>query len=132
MKRLALILVFALLSRGASAQLLSDAEIRKILIDRVDTQRQSTGFVVGVIDPSGSRVVSYGKPAVDGDSVFEIGSITKVFTALLLADMALKGEVALTDPAAKYLPAGVKVPNTVTLEHLATHRSEEHTSELQS
>src|SRR5688572_17204855 len=127
MKRLGLIFVFALLSRGAFAQLLSDAEIRKILVDRVDTQRQSTGLVVGVIEPSASRVVSYGKPAVDGDTVFEIGSITKVFTALLLADMVERGEVALTDPVAKYLPETVKVPERggkkITLEHLATHTS---------
>ena len=44
---------------------------------------------------------------VTGDTVFEIGSVTKVFTALLLADMARRGEVKLTDPVAKYLPASV-------------------------
>lgn len=123
MKRFALIFVCALLALGASAQVVSDAEIRKLLIDRVDTQRQSASLVVGVIEPNGTRVVSYGKPAVDGDTLFEIGSITKVFTSLVLADMALKGEVALTDPVAKYLPAGAKVPKTITLEHLATHTS---------
>ena len=48
--------------------------------------------------------------ALDADSVFEIGSITKVFTALLLADMIARGEVAASDPVAKFLPESVKVP----------------------
>jgi CubicO group peptidase (beta-lactamase class C family) len=64
---------------------------------------------------------------LNGDTVFEIGSITKVFTSLLLADMVQRGEVALTDPLAKYLPAGVKMPERggrqITLEDLATHTS---------
>ena len=47
---------------------------------------------------------------LDGDTVFEIGSITKVFTALLLTEMVTRGEVALDDPASKYLPGHVKMP----------------------
>ena len=64
---------------------------------------------------------------LDGDTVFEIGSVAKVFTALLLAEMVQKGEVALADPVAKYLPAGLKVPErkgrSITLADLATHTS---------
>ncbi len=55
-----------------------------------------------------------------------IGSITKVFTSLLLADMAQSGEVALSDPAAIYLPKGIKMPEcggrVITLEDLSRHR----------
>jgi D-alanyl-D-alanine-carboxypeptidase/D-alanyl-D-alanine-endopeptidase len=57
----------------------SDAEIRKILVDRIDAQKQSVGIVVGVIEPSGRRVVSYGRLAnndprtLNGDTLFEIG-----------------------------------------------------------
>src|SRR5687767_12715314 len=127
MKRIALILTIALFARVTSAQIVSDAEIRKILIERVDAQQQSVDLVVGVIEPAGSRVVSYGKSGLDGDTLFEIGSITKVFTSLLLADMIQKGEVALTDPVAKYLPETVRMPERggkkITLEHLATHTS---------
>lgn len=47
---------------------------------------------------------------VNGDTLSEIGSITKVFTSLILADMVERGEVALDDPVAKYLPVGAKVP----------------------
>jgi serine-type D-Ala-D-Ala carboxypeptidase/endopeptidase len=67
------------------------------------------------------------KRAVDGDTVFDIGSITKVFTALLLSEMAQRKEVALDDPVAKYLPANVHVPERngrrITLADLATHTS---------
>jgi D-alanyl-D-alanine-carboxypeptidase/D-alanyl-D-alanine-endopeptidase len=111
----------------------SDQYIRDILIKRIDTDKQSIGIVVGVIEPKGRRIVSYGSLAagdtrpLNGETVFEIGSITKVFTALLLADMVKRNEVALTDPIAKYLPADAKVPErngrTITLEDLATHTS---------
>jgi len=74
------------------------------------------GIAVGVLDAKGSRVICQGKleqgdPRVlNGDTLFEIGSVTKVFTSLLLADSVGRGEVALTDPVTKYLPAGVHLP----------------------
>lgn len=110
-----------------------DSEIRKILEERIDTQRQSLGIVVGVIEPQGRRIVAYGaldkddKRPLNGDTVFEIGSVTKVFTSLLLADMVQRGEVSPADPIAKYLPADVKVPErggrAITLQDLSTHTS---------
>ncbi len=60
---------------------------------------------MGIVGPGGRRVVAYGNVAqgdartVDGDTIFEIGSISKVFTSLLLADMVSRGDVALGDPA---------------------------------
>jgi D-alanyl-D-alanine-carboxypeptidase/D-alanyl-D-alanine-endopeptidase len=111
----------------------SDAEIRRILAERIDVQKQGVGIVVGVIDPRGRRVVAYGalekgdRRPLDGDTIFEIGSITKVFTALLAADMAQRGEVKLDDPIQKYLPPTVKIPGRgakqITLTDLATHTS---------
>ena len=55
-------------------------------------------------------------------TIFQIGSVTKVFTALLLADMAERGEVKPSDQAAAYLP-GAPGPGTATLTDLATHTS---------
>src|SRR5580700_489171 len=114
----------------------SDTEIRNILADRIDTlagHQEGVGIVVGIIGPQGRRVIPYGRfspadpPFLGGDTVFEIGSVSKVFTALLLADMVRKGEVALADPVAKYLPAGAKIPERngrpITLVDLATHTS---------
>jgi D-alanyl-D-alanine-carboxypeptidase/D-alanyl-D-alanine-endopeptidase len=111
----------------------TDAEIRQMLVDRIDRQHQGVGIAVGIIGPEGRRVIAYGhlekgdpRP-VNGDTIFEIGSETKVFTALLLADMVQRGEVALDDPVAKYLPASVKMPQrngrSITLVDLATHTS---------
>jgi CubicO group peptidase (beta-lactamase class C family) len=113
------------------SRLLTDSQILQILVERIDTQRQSVGMVVGVVGPTGRQVVAHGHLAsgdprpLDGDTVFEIGSVTKVFTSLLLADMAKRGEVALTDPVAKFVP--VTMPERdgqhITLQDLATHTS---------
>jgi CubicO group peptidase (beta-lactamase class C family) len=110
-----------------------DTEIRKILADRIGAENLGVGIVVGVIDPKGRRVVAYGSLAKDdtrplnGDTIFEIGSMTKVFTSLVLMDMAQKGEVAVTVPVSKYLPASVKVPERnnkkITLQDLSTQSS---------
>ena len=59
--------------------------------------------------------------------MFELGSITKVFTALLLTEMVTRGEVALDDPVSKYLPGSVKMParngKQITFLDLATYTS---------
>jgi len=110
-----------------------DAEIHKILADRIGSEHSGVAIVVGVIDAKGRRVVSYGSLAKDdkrplnGDTLFEIGSMTKVFTSLVLMDMVQKGEVAVADPVSKYLPASVKVPERngkqITLQDLSTQSS---------
>lgn len=68
-----------------------------------------------------------GPPAFDERSIFEIGSITKGFTGLLLADMVRRGEVSPGDPVSKYAPAGAKLPRRgeeeITLLDLATQTS---------
>ena len=88
---------------------------------------------MGVVEPAGRRIVAYGRRAnddpgaLDGDSIFEIGSVSKVFTSLLLSDMVQRKEVALDDPVARYLPEHVKVPErngrSITLLDLSTHTS---------
>ena len=110
-----------------------DEEILNILKDRIDSARQSVGIVTCSFDAGRQKITAYGSGGapnerpLDGDTVFEIGSITKVFTALLLTEMVMRGEVALDDPVAKFLPANVKVPNRdgkqITLLDLATYSS---------
>jgi D-alanyl-D-alanine-carboxypeptidase/D-alanyl-D-alanine-endopeptidase len=110
-------------------QLPSDSEIAKVIAEQ-NAPRAGQGIVVGVLTPDGQRIVAGGTGVganFDRSTLFEIGSITKVFTALILADMVNKGEVSLDDPAVKYLPAGHKMPGRngrqITLRDLATHRS---------
>lgn len=63
--------------------------------------------------------------AVDENTLFEIGSITKVFTGILLADQVLRGAASLDDPIGKHLPNSVLPKDaplaSVTLLDLATH-----------
>jgi D-alanyl-D-alanine-carboxypeptidase/D-alanyl-D-alanine-endopeptidase len=116
---------------AAAERLAPDAEVRAILKERVDSKR-SAGIVVGILDEGGRRVVAYADAGsadrpLDGNTVFEIGSITKVFTSSLLADMVRRGEVKLDDPVSKYLPASVRLPSRngreITLLDLATQTS---------
>lgn len=117
----------------APAQAPSSETIRALLGEYTGPGRESLGYVSGISDAGQHRVISVGASGaadnrpLDGDSVFEIGSITKVFTALLMADMAQRGEVAFDDPVAKYLPPeGRPHPykdRAITLIDLATHTS---------
>ncbi len=110
----------------------ADTEIRAMLAEIVPDP-QVHGMVVGLLEPNGSRrVIAYGSagpggPPLDSESVLEIGSITKAFTGVLLADMARRGEVELTEPLARLLPPPVRVPSRngkqITLLDLATHTS---------
>jgi len=112
---------------------LTSDQLRRVLHDRVEVARRGVGIVVGIVDKSGPRVVAEGRTraeggkAVDGDTPFEIGSLTKVFTAVLLADAVDRGEVQLNDPVSKYLPATLKALKAagtdITLVQLATHTS---------
>jgi serine-type D-Ala-D-Ala carboxypeptidase/endopeptidase len=112
---------------------ITDDDIRNILQERIDVAKKGVGIVVGLVDEKGTRIVSYGKTdqnseqTVNGDSVFEIGSVTKVFTATLLSDMVERGEVRLNDPISKFLPKSVKTPTRndkeITLLDLSTQTS---------
>ena len=121
----ALVALLAAAPRTAGQQVLApDSTVRAVLQARLPTA-QGVGIVVGLLDPDGRRrVVAVGVPP---DRVFEIGSITKVFTASILARMVADGSVRLDDPVAKYLPPSVRVParngRQITLLDLATQSS---------
>ncbi|HEY0933507.1 MAG TPA: serine hydrolase domain-containing protein [Trebonia sp.] len=81
----------------------------------------------GTVPAAAYAVVADGTAAAGGfggagpDTVFQIGSVTKTVTGFLLADLAERGEVQLTDPATRYLPGAA--PGPVTLLGLATQTS---------
>ena len=108
-------------------------KVKAFILNNI-VNKSKASVVVGLIDPNGTKMYSFGNISkannipVNGRSIlFDIGSITKTFTTLLLADMVKQGIVNLNDPIEKYLPANVKVPQykgvKITLENLASHTS---------
>lgn len=106
--------------------------VRVILHERI-AREGGVGLVAGHVTDAGTELHAAGRRAaagpgpVDGRTVFEVGSLSKVFTGMLLADMAVRGEVGLEDPVASHLPDSVRVPTfdgaAITLLDLATHTS---------
>ncbi len=102
---------------------------------------QGTNSALGVAiverDPQTGQLeamlLDYGKTSkvngeeVTPDTVYEIGSITKAFTGLLLAQQVKAGTVRLGDPLQNYLPEGIEAPGyngkEITLDDLVAHRS---------
>jgi D-alanyl-D-alanine-carboxypeptidase/D-alanyl-D-alanine-endopeptidase len=123
--------VFATNARAQTGNL-SDSAIQAILTDRV-AARRTMGIVVATLELGQlPHIYTAGVSGVaglplDGNTIFEIGSITKVFTNTILADMVKRGEVKLDDPISRYLPASVRVPQRngkqITLVDLATQSS---------
>lgn len=109
---------------------LADTKLESILESRSQA-RANAGIIVGHLDERGAHLVARGESrpgvSIDGDTVFEIGSITKILTTTVLAQMVVAREVALEDPVQRFLPASVRVPGEVsrriTLLDLATHTS---------
>ncbi|SMQ86052.1 CubicO group peptidase, beta-lactamase class C family [Devosia lucknowensis] len=126
---------FALLASTAFAQeaaMPNNGEISQILADRIDRDGASIGIAVAVIENGETRFVSHGTlgrddPApINEFTPFEAGSITKVFTSLVLAQLALEGEIDLDAPITDYLPEGTAVPPSdkpITAFDLASHMS---------
>ncbi|HEY4432945.1 MAG TPA: serine hydrolase, partial [Candidatus Cybelea sp.] len=88
--------------------------------------------IVGLVDHATTHVYTAGTPPagappLDASAEFQIGSITKTFTATLLAEMVGSGKVHLDDPIGKYLPAGARSPayngRQITLLNLAEQNS---------
>ncbi|MFT7633819.1 MAG: D-alanyl-D-alanine-carboxypeptidase/D-alanyl-D-alanine-endopeptidase [Mariniblastus sp.] len=87
----------------------------------------SVGVVIGDqvwIGNFGQLSDGQSKPPT-GDTIYEIGSISKVFTAILLADAVAKGDVKLTTSIGELMPAikDSELGNSITLKHLSTHTS---------
>ena len=108
------------------------SDIKDHIIARVD-MGFNPSIAIAYLDGDKVSYFNYGKTevnvgeVVNENTVYEIGSISKVFTTILLADEVLKGKMALTDPISKYLPSTVNIPQRndkfITLNDLATHTS---------
>lgn len=105
--------------------------IASLLAARIDAQHRGTGGLVSVVRERNAWTVRHGTVSrestrrVSLDTPFQIASLTKIFTALLLSDAALRGELSLDDPLADFLP--LTPPSfegrVITLRDLATHTS---------
>lgn len=90
-----------------------------------------SGIVVGITDGGRREIYGFGTgpggTPPTGTTLFELGSVTKAYTGLLLADAVQRREVALDQPLAELLPTGVTAPTrdkqVITLRHLILHSS---------
>ena len=126
---LSFLLAFATLQLPAQLEL-SDEVIANVEKRIATGQNQSVA--IGIIDAEGMQYYSFGQTKAEGTvvnehSIYEIGSITKTFTGVLLAQMAIDGLVGVDDPANKYLPDHAQLPDRngvqITLGHLSDHTS---------
>ncbi|WP_162247359.1 serine hydrolase [Devosia sp. Root635] len=116
-----------------AAAMPDDAEIAQILADRIDRDQANVAISVAVIEDGVPRFVSHGTLSrddptpVDEHTLFEAGSITKVMTNLLLAQLVVDGQIDLDAPLTDYLPEGTILPERdgkpITAFDLATHTS---------
>ena len=123
--------ILSLSTAGAMAAPALDAAIR----ERAETlvrDGKHVSLVIAVIEGKDSAVYGFGrarpgdKGVPDADTVYEIGSVTKTMTGLLLADAVVAGKARLEQPVAELLPA-YAIPSfggqNITLSQLATHFS---------
>ena len=125
---------FAQTTRSPSSTIavVNPNEIQSIIDNRV-AEKRTVGIIVGVRDARGTWHIhtagASGRALTpfNGDSIFEIGSVTKSFTGALLAQMTVRRDIRLDDPVSSLLPKSVKVPERngrqITLLDLATHTS---------
>ena len=124
-------LISGLMTCAVPAQAATAAGLAGRLARYRSEGKAAPAIVAGVLDTSQRRIVTAGAAGegriLNGDTVFAIASLTKLFTALLLAEMAARGEVALDDPVNRYLPAKVRIPalrgRELRLVHLASYVS---------
>ncbi|MCB9850904.1 MAG: beta-lactamase family protein [Phycisphaerales bacterium] len=124
-------LASAMAATGADGKL-TQADVQHLLNDHVQSGT-TVGMSAAIIEGDDVQYFNAGKCAYSSDkpvtesTIYEIGSITKVFTALLLADMANKAEVGLDDAIDGYFPNGITPPKrdgkSITLRNLAQHAS---------
>jgi len=124
------VLLLCLMANNSSADLaLLPERVSKVAQERVDNGTYQT-LIFGVVADEKTEVIPFGKLSAGkspgGDTVYEIGSITKTFTATLLADAVLSGRFTLDTPIGDLLP-DFKIPERsgkkITLGEIGTQYS---------
>ncbi len=106
--------------------------IKQVVKEAIDMRIEkgiNQSIVIGVIDSTGVDFYASGLTAVNGKkpdkfTTYEIGSITKVFTGLLLAEAVVSQDIELTDSISQFLPPALELNDTISslrLVQLATH-----------
>lgn len=107
-------------------------EIQRILLHDTDISLDDTpGFIIGVVDQDSTYYVEFGSKVRGEDiplnmrDIFELGSLTKVFTASLVSILVEEGVIDYRDPINQYLPADLQNPRMdgVTVLDLVQHTS---------
>jgi D-alanyl-D-alanine-carboxypeptidase/D-alanyl-D-alanine-endopeptidase len=101
-----------------------DREMQAVVENGLLSKSTGGGVVIGILDHGERRIFSYG--AAQPNSIFEIASITKTFTGLALAQMAVQRKVELDEPVRALLAESSTAKGEgaeITLLDLATHHS---------
>lgn len=101
-------------------------------IDNYMTESQKQGFAGNLLVVKDGKVVickGYGFADIENaipygpETIIEIGSITKQFTAAAILKLEMEGKLKVEDPISKFFPNVPKDKQAITLHHLLTHSS---------
>jgi D-alanyl-D-alanine-carboxypeptidase/D-alanyl-D-alanine-endopeptidase len=119
-------LAFSLLTLSPVLAQAPEPDAARILADRIERDGQGKAMASATVVDGQTRFVSHGA-GINETTLFEIGSLSKIFTNLLLAQLVDEGKIDLDAPASNYLPEGMALSlfdgQPVTLFDLATHSS---------
>ena len=90
---------------AARMQAVLNQDMEQALKDGALSPETSAGVAIGVARGGMRRVFAYG--AARPDSIFEIGSVTKTFTGLAMAQLVAQGKIRLDEPVRELLPPGI-------------------------
>lgn len=116
---------------SSPAAALSQADLQVKVEQRLAGDRTGACFAVAVIDQGVTRAYACADAnqakRIGPDRAFEIGSVSKTMTSVLLAELIADGKASLDDPLSAWLPEGTKVPSfdgkPILLRHVVTHTS---------
>lgn len=123
-------LIIAIVSGNSQA---ASAELENVLKHKVETEKLSVGIAAAIIENGQVSFINVGvanketAQEIDQNTLFEIGSVSKVMTSTALATFVNEGKLKLSDSVQSYLPESVRLPinndKAITFESLANHRS---------